>query len=121
MNLCAAQVASSISGFNNVMSTTWIAQRRRYVTNHLASSGLLLSSNAPVFNLATGRIPRNVPLTMTAPVGEIWYTTNGLDPRVPFTGAIDDSAQKYTGPITLNESTQVKARTFSGADCKRGY
>src|SRR5688572_5650661 len=109
-----AQVASSISGFNNVMSTTWIAQRRRYVTNHLASSGLLLSSNAPVFNLATGRIPRNVPLIMTAAVGEIWYTTNGVDPRVPFTGAIDDSAKKYTGPITLNESTQVKARTFSG-------
>src|SRR5687767_2059228 len=89
-----------------------ISQRRRYATNHLASAGLLLSSNAPVFNLAAGRIPRNVPLSITAPVGEVWYTTNGVDPRVPFTGAIDDSAQKYTGPIPLNQSTHVKARTF---------
>jgi hypothetical protein len=78
------QVVSSISGFNNTMSTTWIAQRRANVTNHIAAAGLLMSSNAPVFNLASGRVPRNVPLTMTARTGEIWFTTNGVDPRVRY-------------------------------------
>lgn len=106
------QVLSSIPGFNNTMSTTWIAQRRRNVTNHMASAGLLLSSNAPVFSISPGRIARNIPLTLSVPTGEIWFTTNGVDPRVPFTGAIHPQAQRYLTPLSLGTSTLIKARTL---------
>ena len=106
------QVVSSIPSFNNTMSTTWIAQRRRNVTNHMAAASLLLSSNAPVFNLASGRIARGSALTMSAGVGEIWFTTNGVDPRVPFTGEVYSNAVRYSSALTLEASTLVKARTF---------
>ena len=112
-NYVKAQVFSSISGFNDVMNSTWIAQRRRYVTNHIAQAGLMLSSNAPTFNLQSGRVPSSVPLTMSAPVAPIYYTTNGIDPRVPFTGAIHADARQYSGPIQLGGSVVVKARTLS--------
>lgn len=108
------QVATSIPSFNNTIST-WITQRRRYITNHIITAGLMFSSNAPAFNLSSGRVPANVPLTMSALSGEIWYTTNGVDPRVPFTGTVHPDAVRYTGPITLAKSTAVKARTLSNA------
>jgi hypothetical protein len=107
-----AQVASSIPSFNNVMSTTWIAQRRRNVTNHIATAGLLLSSNAPVFSIPPGRIARSAPLALSAGTGEIWFTTNGVDPRVPFTGAVHPQAQRYATPIALGASALIKARTL---------
>lgn len=110
------QVVSSITGFNNVMSTTWIAQRRRNVTNHMAAAGLLVSSNAPVFNLVSGRVARNVPLTISAAAGEIWFTTNGVDPRVPFTGEVHPEAVRYSSPLPLSVSTLVKARTLSSTN-----
>src|SRR2546426_5646954 len=50
---------------------------------------------------------------MTAPLGgAIYYTTNGSDPRVRFTGAVSNSAVTYSGPLTLNQSTIIKARTL---------
>jgi hypothetical protein len=106
-----AELAPSISGFNDYIGTTWIPQRRRHLTNHLASARFLASSNAPVFNQFGGRIPAGFQLTMTAGVGDIWYSTNGVDPRVPFTGEVNSNAVRYIGPVTLPASTLVKART----------
>ena len=44
-------------------------------------------------------------------MGQIWYTLDGTDPRLS-RGAIDLHAIQYTGPITLVESAEVKARAL---------
>ena len=75
--------------------------------------GVFASSNAPVFNQHGGRIGAGFGLTMAAPQGgTIYYTLNGDDPRVPFSGAVSNSAATYSGPVTISQSTVVKARTL---------
>lgn len=107
------QVRTTIPGFNDTIGTTWIPQRRRYLTNHLQRAGLLASSNAPVFNQFGGRVPAGFQLVMSTPAaqGTIFYTTNGADPRVMFSGAVAPQALTYTQPLTLSQDVLVKART----------
>src|SRR5690606_28707856 len=109
-----SQVAPSISGFNNTIGTSWIPQRRRYVTNHLATAGFLASSNAPTFNQFGGRVSRDFPLEISTLNGTIYYTTNGTDPRVQFSSSVHPSAIAYSEPVILNSSSVVKARTLNG-------
>lgn len=45
--------------------------------------------------------------------GSIYYTLDGEDPRL-HGGGVSISAQLYTGPITLQATTRVKARVQSG-------
>ncbi len=108
-----AMLAGTISGFNDTIGTSWIPQRRRYLTNHFALAGFLASSNAPVFNLFGGRVPRGFSLTMSAGVGTIYYTTNGGDPRVRFSGAVAPDAHVYArgSSLPLDHSLLVRART----------
>ena len=111
-------VKTTISGFNDTIGTTWIAQRRRYLTNHFAQAGFLASSNAPVFNQFGGQVPRGFALTLTAGTGSIYYTTNGADPRVRFTGQPAPDARLYdtNTPLVLDRSVLVRARTQWGTN-----
>jgi hypothetical protein len=71
----------------------------------------------PSFNQPGGNVPRGFSLTMTAPKGTIYYTTNGSDPRVYGTGAVSADALAYTGtPLTLNNTTMVRARALNGGN-----
>jgi hypothetical protein len=75
--------------------------------------GIFASSNAPAFNRQGGRVAPGFAVTMAAPLGgNIYYTTNGADPRVPFSGAVSNSAVAYSGAITLDRSVVIKARTL---------
>lgn len=51
---------------------------------------------------------------MTTAAGTIYFTTNGTDPRVAYTGAVSAQARTYTGPVVLDENAVVKARTLNG-------
>ena len=106
------------SGFDNSIATTWIPQRRANLMVHFTGEGLLASSNAPVFSQHGGRVPAGFQLAMTAKAGTIYYTTNGTDPRVMFTGAAAPDALAYTAgnPVRLNVTLLVKARTLSGTN-----
>jgi hypothetical protein len=53
--------------------------------------------------------------TATGPGVNIYYTTDGSDPRVMFTGAVSTKAQLYTGPITLDATAVIKARMRTNA------
>ncbi|HTD66513.1 MAG TPA: lamin tail domain-containing protein, partial [Candidatus Limnocylindria bacterium] len=44
--------------------------------------------------------------------GTIYYTTNGADPRVMFSGAVSNAAVAYAGPVALSQSAVVKARSL---------
>ncbi|HTD86544.1 MAG TPA: lamin tail domain-containing protein [Candidatus Binatia bacterium] len=75
--------------------------------------GIFASSNTPAFNQFGGRVASGFLLTMTNPLGgPIYYTTNGDDPRVPFSAAVSNSALSYTDPITLNRTVLIKARSL---------
>jgi hypothetical protein len=48
---------------------------------------------------------------MTAPVGSIYYTTNGSDPELP-DGNISPDAALYTGPVALSSTVLLRARAL---------
>ncbi len=78
-----------------------------------ALHGVYASSNAPAFNQHGGVITPGFNIEMSAPLGgTIYYTLNGGDPRVPFTGAVSNGAAAFSAPITLSQSTVVRARTL---------
>jgi hypothetical protein len=73
------------------------------------------SIDAPTFNEHGGAVESGFALTMTAPIGDVYYTLDGSDPRLPG-GAINTAdATKYAGPVTLTQSVRVRARVFFGA------
>jgi hypothetical protein len=108
------ELSKAITNMNLFIQTNWVPQRRSNFIEHLVAQGLFASSNAPVFSQHGGRVPAGFLLAMTVPQGVIYYTTNGADPRVPFTGAVSADARAYTNgfPLRLDSSLAVKARTL---------
>jgi hypothetical protein len=116
-NSLRTEMASVLPGMATDIQNPWVAQRRGYNMTHFQLYGLLASSNAPTFNRHGGRVTRDFLLTMTASNltdTVIYYTTNGVDPRVMFTGAVSPAAQAYNPAVELRlqQSMIVKARTL---------
>ena len=61
-------------------------------------------------------MPGGFNLKLTATKGDIYYTTDGSDPRVRFANSVSGTASKYdrAGGVTLTRGAQVKARTLNG-------
>jgi hypothetical protein len=96
---------------------TYFPVRSDKVLQRYKSDGLYPSVVAPVFNINGspkygGQVNAGDLLTMTASAGTIYYTLDGTDPRTPLTGV--PRGTTYTGAITLNSTTLVKARAYSG-------
>ncbi len=92
----------------------YLPKRTDIVLNQLKAKGWYPSIEAPTFNQHGGVAAKGFNLTMTAVFGDMYYTTDGTDPRLPG-GAINTAhATKYTGPVTLTESTRIRARAFFG-------
>lgn len=100
----------------NRMLNDYFVNRPAIFLDFLRTAGLYPANNPPSFSQHGGRVARGYSLTLTnnASGGTIYYTTNGKDPRVRGTGAVEPTAVAYTGPITLNASAVVKARHLSG-------
>ncbi|MCE9554952.1 MAG: PQQ-binding-like beta-propeller repeat protein, partial [Planctomycetes bacterium] len=68
------------------------------------SMGLMPRTDAPQFRLAPRRFLDKLEIAIEAPLGgEVYYTTDGSDPSL--------RSMIYQGPITLTESTVVRARS----------
>ncbi|MBN1672450.1 MAG: lamin tail domain-containing protein [Kiritimatiellae bacterium] len=66
----------------------------------------------PSFNQHGGAIAAGFKLTLSKAVtGEIYYTTDGSDPRRPG-GSRSPDATLYAGPVALTRTTHVKARLW---------
>ncbi|MCW5557083.1 MAG: lamin tail domain-containing protein [Verrucomicrobiae bacterium] len=109
----ALQVSVTIPGFRNAMIANWITGRRRHVLTHLDRAGFLQSSNAPAFAPFGGVVPAGFPLEITNLSGTIYYTTDGSDPRVPFTDEVAPTARPYTGPILVDHPMLLRTRSLS--------
>ena len=103
----------------NRLLNTYFPQRQAIFLGQLRSTGLYPKTEAPGFSQHGGTIAPGFQFTMSnpnqggvppAPVGTIYYTLDGTDPRLPG-GGISSGAVAYTGsPITLQSSTMVQAR-----------
>ncbi len=101
----------------NWTATNYFPLRLPPFLAQLRTTNLFPNVTAPVFNQHGGRVAPGFALTMSGATNPIYFTTNGLDPRVFGSNTIASSAQAYTGAITLNASMNVKARAlFNGTN-----
>lgn len=91
---------------------TYLLERSAIVLQELKSFGLYPNVEAPTFSQHGGEVPENFLLGVSAPVGEMWYTLDGSDPR-QIGGGINSAALLYDGnPLVISGETVVKARVL---------
>ena len=61
-----------------------------------------------------GSIKANELLSIVAPQGQVYFTHDGADPRLPGGDVNTDSAILFDGPLSLDASTSIKARVLDG-------
>jgi len=71
--------------------------RASQLLGYLRNRGLYTEIEAPIFNQQGGDIEAGFQLTMSAPLGQIYYTLDGSDPKTS-DDAIAPSAQLYISP-----------------------
>jgi len=93
----------------------WFTGRRNILLGQLRNRDLYPNTDAPIFNIGGsyqhgGYVADGASLTMDNPNGSgtIYYTLDGSEPR--------DSGITYSGAVTLNESTLVKARVLKSSE-----
>lgn len=106
------------------ITNSYFMNRPGIVLNQLRAAGLYPAIDAPEFResspsgrlLGSARVAAGFVLAMRNPnaSGTIYYTTNGADPRVYYSGQISPDAMVYVGPLTLTRTITVKARVLSG-------
>ena len=111
----------SLLGIRNVTSSPhsqvwrYFVERSDFSLTQWRNLGLYPTVVAPSFNQHGGLVGAGFNLTMTAPSGTIYYTTNGVDPRVYGSGAVSPQAIAYSGAVAVNSSMIVKARALVGS------
>ncbi len=83
----------------------WIAGRLAWIDSNYTP--------VPAFSSQGGLITPGFALSLSAPKGIIYYTLNGVDPRLPG-GAISPQAAVYGSPITISANARVFARARNG-------
>ena len=98
----------------NWLVNSYFPQRTGIVFNQIKSAGLYPNIDPPEFRIRTGQNQTSLTFTISNPnsSGQIYYTTDGTDPRQTQTGL--PAGTRYTSSITLYGSTHVKARVRSG-------
>jgi hypothetical protein len=101
----------------NWMTNTYLPKRSAVVLNQYVMQVLYPGSfgvPTPTFNQQGGYVPPGFNLIISAPIGTIYYTTNGSDPRTYGTDAVSTNAIAYASPVAINSTTRIKARAFNG-------
>ncbi|HYE30461.1 MAG TPA: lamin tail domain-containing protein, partial [Methylomirabilota bacterium] len=98
----------------NRLLTQYFPARTATVLSQLRAAGLYPTIVAPALSKHGGHAKAGEQITLSAPAGTIYYTTNGSDPRVAFSGEVSATARVYASPLTITNDTVVKARVRSG-------
>ena len=95
----------------------YFPQRTDVLLNQLRSSrvGLYPDLDAAEFNQHGGVISSDLDLTLSAPEGTVYYTTDGNDPRV-FGGELSPTAVEYAGALKVTENVTIKARVLKDGE-----
>ena len=97
---------AGLSGWEAEVShlANWLVIRANWIDAQLV--------RMPSLNPEPGNVSAGQQVTLTAaPGADIYYTTDGSDPR-EVGGGISPTAILYSGPITVNDTTLISARTF---------
>lgn len=103
---------------------TYLPQRTAVVLAQLKSKGLFPATAAPAFTPAGGAVSSAVPVQISTTATELYYTTDGTDPRL-VGGAVNPNAVKFaftgTGthladPLAVKGPIRLKARARQGTD-----
>ncbi|WP_442481650.1 chitobiase/beta-hexosaminidase C-terminal domain-containing protein [Aeoliella sp. SH292] len=91
--------------------------RTANVLTNFINEGLFPNLSAPLMSHLGGTVESGFELSLSKPGGSpsgavIYYTLDGSDPRLEGGAVNTGSAQVYSGSLTLEESTQVRARMF---------
>ena len=97
--------------------------RNATVLSQLRAVGLYPAFDAPEYRestvfgtvLGSRSVPPGYSVAITASAGTMYYTTNGADPRVAYSGAVSPDAILYTSPLVLGHSVTLKCRALNGA------
>ncbi len=92
----------------------YLPQRSSIVLNQFRNAGLFPTLEAPLFSHGGGMISASFDLTMTAKAGDIYYTTDGSDPREAGGAIALFSAKAYKNALRVNGSGTIKARAKLG-------
>lgn len=90
--------------------------RTDIVLEQLRNKGVFPDIEAPVFSHEGGKVEVAFNLGMTASSGQIYYTTDGSDPREPITSNISTQAQLFNADINISSNSSVQARAKSGSE-----
>jgi hypothetical protein len=98
---------------NDRMVKSYFVHRNATVLKQLRAAALYPLIDPPTFQQQN--TDSGITLTMTVSRGTIYYTTNGVDPRIAITGAVSPVAATYEGnPVSVAANGHVKARTLTG-------
>ena len=100
------------------LTNGFMQARATFVLSQFRSLGLYPTVAAPSFSQHGGRVPQGCSLTINGATNTVYYTTNGMDPRVYGSGAVAASALIYDPgvPVVLQGSAVVKARALFGTN-----
>lgn len=102
---------------------SYFVTRGTTVLNQFRSAGLYPSLDAPEYRqstvagpiIASGAVAAGYVVAMRNPgAGVIYYTTNGSDPRVYYSGEVAAAALTYSTPLVLGTTITLKARVLNG-------
>ena len=88
--------------------TSWFPLRTPITLNQFRATGVYPDLDPPTFSQQGGSVPANFELLISSAVGNIYYTTDGSDPRQAG-GAINPAATLLPG--SLSESTLLTKRS----------
>ncbi len=95
------------------LTAEWFPTRADDVVAAYAEQGLFPDVMAPTTSLSPGRHPVGAGLDLSAEAPEIWFTTDGTDPRASG-GSISPTAQLWTGSRPLEAAVDLYARARDG-------
>ncbi len=88
--------------------------RTDIVVEQFRQIGLFPDIEAPLFSEENGEKTAAINLGMTTNYGDIYFTTDGSDPREQITSNIGTTAQAFSSVVYLASDVTVKARAKSG-------
>ena len=87
----------------------WLSDRLTWMD---AQIGKEYAAPGPTLSPAGGAVEPGTALSLHAQAGTIYYSLDGTDP-IEGQGGRSRSVSVYSGPLTLNQSTIIKARTLT--------